>query len=481
VASLFSTLSSAAGALDTIERVLAVTQNNVANASTPGYVEQVQTLQALPFNPAVGLGGGVTTGEIQSQRNQYADQSVRQQTTLLGYAQQNVDSLTSLQDVFDISGSTGIPAALTSLYNSFSAWAQSPSDGEAQQAVLQQAAGLAQAFSQTAAGINQVEQDTEQQVSQTVDTVNQIVGQLQVFNTRVMAGGSNDAGLDAQIHSTLEQLSQYVSFSILNNQDGTVSVLLNGQTPLLVEDHQYQIAQTMTTPTSPPPTYSSGRPPIQILASDGSDITPEVTGGQLGALLNLRNSLLPSYLGDSYQQGSLNQMAQQFADRVNQQLISGESSEGPPAVQGVALFTYDTTNLTNAAATLAVNPDITASQLAAIAPGPPVVANGVALALSGLENPQSSADEIQGESFSEFYGTMAAQTGQALNNANDQLQLQQSSVAQAKNLQQQLSGVSLDQEAATLIQFQSAYDANARLITVLDQLTQDTINLLPAS
>ena len=56
--------------------------------------------------------------------------------------------------------------------------------------------------------------------------------------------------------------------------------------------------------------------------------------------------------------------------------------------------------------------------------------------------------------------------------------MQQSAVAQAKNLRQQMSGVSLDEEATILIQFQRAYEANSRLIGVLDQLTEDTINIL---
>ena len=73
---------------------------------------------------------------------------------------------------------------------------------------------------------------------------------------------------------------------------------------------------------------------------------------------------------------------------------------------------------------------------------------------------------------------MTARIGSALNDARDQLQTQQSTVAQAKDLRQQISGVSLNEEASVLIQFQRAYEANARLITVLDQLTQDTINIL---
>ena len=73
---------------------------------------------------------------------------------------------------------------------------------------------------------------------------------------------------------------------------------------------------------------------------------------------------------------------------------------------------------------------------------------------------------------------MAAAIGNHLNDANNSLQVQQSALAQAQNLRQQVSGVSLDEEAAVLLQFQQAYEANSKLITILDQLSEDTINML---
>jgi flagellar hook-associated protein 1 FlgK len=65
-----------------------------------------------------------------------------------------------------------------------------------------------------------------------------------------------------------------------------------------------------------------------------------------------------------------------------------------------------------------------------------------------------------------------------LNDATEDQQVAQSALTQAQNLQQQQSGVDLDQQAVTLVQYQSSYEANAEMITVLNQLMQDTINIL---
>jgi flagellar hook-associated protein 1 FlgK len=468
----------AANAMDVYTQALNVVQNNVANASTPDYASQTPTMESLPFNLTYGDTGGVMAGQIQSSRDEYAEQAVQQQTTLLGQAQQDVNSLTSMQSQLSVDGSTGISTALTSLFDAFSAWGQSPSSTVAQQNVIEQATAVASAFQQTSAGLGTAAQDTGQQFQATISQVNEFATQLAGFNQQIMNGDSNDPGLDAQIHSTLDQLSNDGSISATQQTDGTWSVVLNGQTPLVVQNQAYALS-----PGTAPPAAGAANPTapahLSLIAANGSDITADTTQGQLGSLLNTANVVLPGYLGDANQPGSLNTLAQNFASTVNNLLTGGYQSDGPPPVAGVPLFTYDTSNATKVAQSLQVSSTITPAQLAAISPGPPEVSNGVPLALSQLADPNSGTGEIGGLSYTQYYAGMASNVGTLLDNANANLQTQQSAVAQAQNVRQQISGVSLDQEATILLQFQQAYEANSKLVNILDQLTEDTMNMLP--
>lgn len=475
--SILASIMTASNALDAYGQALDVVQNNVANASTPDYASQTQSLNALPFDPNHGFTGGVALGQIVSSRDEYAEQAVQQQTTLLGQAQQDVSSLTAMQSQFDVTGSSGISAAFNNLFQAFSAWGQTPTSTVVQQNVIQQATAVANAFQQTATALNTVSQNTAQQFQKTIAGVNQIATRLAGFNQQIMNGDHNDPGLDAQIHSTLDQLSADGSISATQQSDGTWTVLLNGQTPLVIESQAYALSPG-TASLDPAAANPTGPLHLSLLSADGADITADTTSGQLGSLLNTANTVLPGYLGDGSQAGSLNVLAQSFAQNVNTMLTNGSQSAGPPPVPGVPLFTYDTTNATNVAQSLRVSSTITPDQLAAISPGPPAVSNGVALALSQLANPTSAGDEIAGLSYTQYYAGMASNVGTLLNNANDTLQTQQSAVAQAQNVRQQVSGVSLDQEATILIQFQQAYEASSKLITLLDQLSQDTINML---
>ncbi len=240
--SLISSLYVQAGAINAFEQAIAVSSANVSNASTPGYASQTQTLVAMPEDISQGATGGVKAGAVVSSRDQYAEQAVRNQQTALGGATQSVNSLTSLQSLFDVTGTSGISTALSSLYQSFSAWGQTPSDGTAQQAVLTAAGNLATAFQQTASGLTSAATTADQQLQQTVDQVNTLVGQLQQLNTLAMGGTGNDSGLDANMNATLENLSQYIPISATEQPDGTYTVLLGGQTPLLIGSQQFPLS-----------------------------------------------------------------------------------------------------------------------------------------------------------------------------------------------------------------------------------------------
>jgi flagellar hook-associated protein 1 FlgK len=464
MANLLSSLLSSTSALRAYDRVLEVTQNNVANASTPGYVKQTLALDALSFAPEFGgEGGGVRAGDLNSARDRYAEQAVRKQVTDKGQSDQQVDRLTALQSVFNISAGKGIPAALSRLYQSFSAWSANPSDAVSRQSVLDRAGDVAHEFQQTVQSIDSLTRETAQQIRQTVDSINSIAKKLAGYNQQIRGGAQHDPSLDASVHNALEELAQFAGFSTIQQSDGTYEVLLNSAIPVVVGDQGYPL--TVDTPEQ-----------ARILAADGTDITAEIPSGRLGALLDTHNRLLPGLIGDSNQPGELNRLAQAVADRVNQTLTAGNISDGPPVQPGVPLFTYS--GGADIARTLAVDPSITPADLAAIDAGPPYVSNGIPLKLAALAAPENSADRIDNLSYTEFYGVLAGRVGQALNDAQTDQEVHQSLVAQARELRKQSSGISLDEEATILIQFQRAYQANAQLIKTLDELTGYIIDVL---
>jgi flagellar hook-associated protein 1 FlgK len=153
---------------------------------------------------------------------------------------------------------------------------------------------------------------------------------------------------------------------------------------------------------------------------------------------------------------------------VNGQLAQGVDANG---AVGANLFSYD--QASDAASTLAVT-NITTDQIAAAAAGAPG-GNGNAIAVAQL----ATAPAVNGATFTEAYGALGAQVGQDVASAQTDQTQGQDLVTQAQQQRSQVSGVSLDAEAAKLLQFQQAYNAVGKLVTVLDDLTETLIDMMP--
>ena len=267
-----------------------------------------------------------------------------------------------------------------------------------------------------------------------------------------------------------------MNFSVLYPANGTVTVLIGGQVPLVIGGSHFDIQSAVQQPATPAPVYPSGPPSARILDANGDDVTALVTGGKVGGLLSVRNGLLASLRGDSQQVGDLNTLAQQFADRVNGILTAGRITDGPPPQSGVPLFSYSA-DPTSAARTLNLTA-ITPDQLAAIQPGPPEISNGVILQLAGLANSSNPADQVNGSTYAQYFGLLAGRVGQQQSAAQDGVSLQTQAVALARNQRQQISGVSLDEEATRLIELQRSYQAAAQMVTVINSLTSTLMTML---
>jgi flagellar hook-associated protein 1 FlgK len=263
--------------------------------------------------------------------------------------------------------------------------------------------------------------------------------------------------LQAQLNSALDQLSQYANYTAISNPDGSDTILLGGQTPVVIGSQALAISAHSA---------SSG---TVITDSQGNNITAQLqntasqtNGAALGSELETTNVTLPGYLA------SLNSVAQTFADTVNTALSQGVDSTG--AAPTVNLFQYNAT--AGVAASLSVT-NITPAEIAAASTSAPG-GNGNALAIANL----ATQPVLGGSTITQAYGNLAGQVGQDVANAQQEQTTQQNLVDQAQQQRSAASGVSLDAEAAQLIQFQQAFQAIGQMVTTLNTLTQTLITMV---
>jgi flagellar hook-associated protein 1 len=447
---LLASLISSAQTLKVYERSLNVIQNNVGNAQTPGWAAQTQTMSAKRFEPALGIIGGVQAGELSSSRNEFLERGVRDQATASGYSSKRAEDLSQVESVVGI-GAGSISDAISGFFSSVTAWSVNPNDTASRQTVLDKAGSLARTFTSASNGLAQAESNSETDVHDTVDAINTIAAKLARLNQlrQQNIDAAKDPGLEASLYSTLEDLSQYVNYSAIPQADGSVSVFVGGQAPLVIGAHTYNLDAV-----------STGNQ-LQILDGTGDDITSQIGGGQLKASLDTRNTEIPKL------RDSLGTLAQTMADQINATLNQGLDAGG--GIPAMGLFQY-TGN--NPAGTLALT-GLTAQQLAGASAASPG-GNDNILELAKL----GSTPQVQGQTYAQFYGAISASVGGGLAAANDQKQIDSDLLTQARSLRSDTSGVSLDEEATKLIELQRGYEANAKLVQTLNSLTETLLGIL---
>jgi flagellar hook-associated protein 1 FlgK len=463
VSTLFSALHTASAALQVFTQTLGVDQQNVANISTPGYAAQRATINPIDLS---GAGGGQDSVTITSSSNLFADASVQAASSSSTYSQTSAQKLSPVNQLFDITGASGILAAFQKFSTAFANVSVNPNDSSLRQAAISAAGTVGSAFQTVAASLDTQSAQVASGIQSTTQQINNLSDKIRGLNVQISNEAQIDPGTDASLRSSLDQLSSLVDITVNRDANGRVSVLAGGQLPLVIGDQSYKLSVD-----------PSAAPGAQVSSSVGGH-SPASFSGQLGALLDTKNNVIDSLLGSSTTTGTLNTLATGLAIRVNSLLTAGTDANG---AVGVPLFTFDSANPANSARTLAIDPAVTPAQLGLASAGASASSNGIANSLASLTGSTAAGDQIAGLSAEGLFSSIASSVGQQLSDANAASTTGQTDLTQAQANRDQAIGVSLDLEAVNITASQRAYQANSQIVTAIDQLTQTALNLIPAS
>lgn len=453
---LSAALNISAGALQVEEAALATSSNNVANVDTPGYSRQVANLVATPPITLGGVtfGTGVALQSVTSTRDSILDLRVNQETQQQGQLNAFISAGQQIQSLFNQTSGTGLQGPLTAFFNSLSQLSTNPSDSNTREGVLTAAQNLATAFNQSSANLSALQSNTNQSVTQTVSQINALTTQIAAVNVQVSSAtsaGQNPGPLVDQRQQLINQLSSLVDVSEINAGNNSLTLTTTGGAPLVVGGQSFALN-----------TQINGATAQQDVYSQGTDITTKISSGQLAGQIQIRDQEIPAL------QNSLDTLAYNFANAVNTQNAAGFDLNGNA---GGALFTPPTAQA-GAAARLSVA--ITDPALIAASQDGSSGDNANANALLALQN----QNIVGGETPLNYYSGIVFKIGNDISSAQSSAQTGSAVLQQIQNLQQGVSGVDVNEEAANLIRYQSAYQASAEVSTAVNTLLQDTLNIL---
>lgn len=501
--SLSAALLIATNSLANVSNQLALVSHNVANANTPGYVAETATQQS---ETADGVGLGVVAGPATRDLNTALQAQAFQQNSTVAGLQTTQTALQAIDAVQGTPGQGGdIASLLGDLQDQFSTLLNDPDNQTQQSAVVSSAATLAQTINALSNAYTAQRQTAENNIVSEVATMNatlSTIGQLSDQIVTLQSGGQSTADLENQRDQAVQQLGQLVSVQTLVQPDGNMLITTAGGLALPTDGTSDPLS-TSGANVQPGTTYPGGGiPPITM---DGVDVTGQLTGGQLGANITLRDATLPTY------QAELDEFSQNLASRFATQgltLFSDPTGAVPagggdpvqsgyvgfadviqvnPTVQADPSLVRDGTNAsTPPAAPFTPNPpggpagfstlidNVLTYALGADAQDgvPQPASNTTGLGATGMLNAPYATPATLGDDAADLVAAQAQDSA----NTTSQLTTEQAVQTTLNNTLATGSGVNMDTEMSLMIQLQNDYGVNAKVIAAVQSMWTQLIS-----
>ena len=441
-----SLLSIASSGLGAAQAGLDVTAQNIANASTAGYIRQTvnQTELATPQNSGVS-GDIAMSGVMVSSITRNVDAFMQAEARRTGSDAARADGLvTNLQNVDNAVEQSNVFSSITTFQSGLQQLSGNPTDPSLRASVLADAQGMTQSFNLASQSLGQAAQGMQTAAAAGVTQVNTLARNLAALNLQISSNTqpqTTQAGLLDQRDSMLQQLSQLTDITTTLGANGTATVQLGGASgPQLVSGGTAGTL-SQTTAANGTISFSLGGSAIPIaggsLAADSQGLAAAASAStQLDGIANaLIAAANTAQAGGAALGGSAGQpmFSGSGAGGIAVALTSGSQIATAPA--GAAANSTDTTNLT------------------------------------ALQNALSTANVAGGTNSLIFNLSSAVSTATTTQTALDAI----SSHAQTAVASQ--AGVNLNTEAANLLQYQQAFQASGKVIQVASTLFNQLLQI----
>ncbi|MFN8558716.1 MAG: flagellar hook-associated protein FlgK [Dehalococcoidia bacterium] len=399
------------------------------------------------------MGLGVDSSRIRRLRDELLDVQYRHARTGLEEYDARASALRQAEVVFNEPSDQGLQALMTRFFNGFRDLAAQPESMAARSAAVEQAATLTAAFRRSATALTSQRADLDASLDTKVSEINSTAKEIADLNAQVrlvtVSGGTANDLFDRR-DLLLDKLSGLVGVTVQAGTNGTVDVLLG--TRKLVDNITANQLATQA---------DAGNNNLKkiVWQSDAADAS--ITGGVLRGIIDARDTNLTGLLT------SLNELASTLITAVNGHHAAGY---GLNNATGLNLFTGST------AADIDVNPAIRSNlqNLAtSAAPGEPGNPD-VARAIAGVQDELLLAGNTA--TIDDTYRGVVARLGVASQQYNLLADNQKVVTEHIDAGRQSVAGVSLDEEAAELVKSQHAYQASAKVISVIDELLDTLVN-----
>ena len=483
VGTIWSGYSVSYAGMSTAQRSLGVTSSNLSNTNTEGYTRKRAVGEEVCVSGsgnAVGI--GVNVQSILRIRNQFLDLQYRQQNTQTGYSQGKNALLENLQEVVDEFNApkgetdTGLQQTMTDFFNSWTELAKDPSSASAKSSVLETADALVGTFNEISTTLQTFRESMADNVRDGVKDVNTLAGKITELNQRILEAETHNveaSDLRDARDLLIDKVSGLVNVTASEQNNGMVNLYVNGIS--LVNGNTAREMEV------------TGNTDLKVQWK-GLDENVSLTGGSLKAYMEEADpagtetvTAIPHDWQTTQNASALttltnglNDLATTIALAVNKiynmdpanALYDATKDFFQPASGSVMKLGNIKVSDTIKAdyTTIKANSDGTAGN------------NDVAKQIGAVLNDGQyfKCDGIE-MTLGTFYSAAISWLGTAGDTAAAEYNTQSGLLTQIEGQRKDLSAVSMDEEMSTMLTYQHAYSASARVMNVVDTLVAGLI------
>lgn len=470
MAGLFTALNAGRTALEVNQKSIEIIGNNISNVNTAGYSRQSAVLTPYPSMNFGGffIGQGVVISDVERDFDAFVNGQLQQKSIEYGLQNGQANPLAELERVFNIT-ENNLATEIDNFFDSWQELSANPSGLVERDIVIQRGQLLAENFHTIANDLVSVQQNINDSIISKVDAVNSQIAEIGELNSRIFTieiqGQTANSARDRR-DMLAKELATSLGAQTYYDSKGMMAVQLPGGLPLV------QGTETMTISAVP----------------NGSNLDLELTaggvtrtiglnnlGGELYGQVNIRDTVIPDL------NNNLDRLAYEITESLNAAHAAGA---GLDSVTGRNFFTPNPVPPPpadpwhEAARNISVALTDSNHVAAAAAPTPPATAspgdNRNALIISNI----GETFLIDGkDNFNAFYGKMTSTIGVMANQNTLSLGGAEDAMVQLQNLRDGLSGVSLEEEMISLIQFQRGFESSAKFLSTIDEMMASLMDL----
>lgn len=444
--------------LQSSQRSLSVTSNNIVNADTPGYSRQ--RVEKSPNGMQMDgfhAGLGVNIDDVSRLRDGMNDVLLNKKQQDLGYLEKKSEIYEKLEATMVTDYGEDLDSQIGGLFDNFSELASNPQDVSVRNNLINETQQFNSKLHEMSRSIDETGNLVQNFAGKTLDSINSLLNDVNELNHSIKQseakGQPDHSSMDIRV-AKLQELSELVDFESQETDTGAVQIEIGGH-KVLDEDQAYHIRAEI----------DDVNKKFRLRLNNGYVIEPQ--GGKIGAEIEMYEEGIPEI------KEKLDNIASTVVTEINNLHSSGYGLE-----DNTQRAFFDPTGTT--AEDIKLNQAIVDNPRH-LAPSDTAGEEGngeIASQIASLRNEKVIGDSTTNQRLTEYTVGVISKPGEELSALSSAIEARDSEIQMLKRQQEETAGVNIDEELSRMIKFQNAYQGAAKVMSSAQQMYDTLISIV---